>query len=92
MQKSLVHLELLAFEIAGKHGVTFADLAGVRRTAPICKARAEFAYEAHAKGYSYPQMGTLLHKDHSSMILAERRWQKHLKEIRSCSPVSCSQS
>ena len=70
----------LAKTIAHRRGLTLADLRGTRRTRPLVDARAEFAHAGHALGASYPQLGRIMDKDHSTMILAARRWGKKLEK------------
>lgn len=62
--------------IALKHGLTRHDLLGRERFPRISKARHEAFYYFRRKGWSYPEIGRLFGRDHSTIIHGVERHQK----------------
>ena len=64
-------------EVCDKHGVEHADLISARRTAVLTLPRFEAVYRMKTETLlSYPQMGRLMHRDHTSCIHAYRQFCK----------------
>jgi chromosomal replication initiation ATPase DnaA len=68
----------IAFECARRVGITTDDMRSKRKTRAIADARAEYAWRGHNAGFSFPQLGRFLHKDHSAMVLAFQRWDRKM--------------
>lgn len=65
--------EILA-ETAAKHGEKVKDVIGVRKFGSLVLCRREAAWRiAKETNLSFPQIGSLLNKDHSTIIWAIRR-------------------
>jgi len=59
--------------IADDHGVTVEDIFGKRRHAPIARARQEAFTALRWYGFSYPQIGRIFGRDHSTVIHGVRK-------------------
>jgi len=60
--------------VARAYGVTLADLQGRRRHASLAWARHVAAYMVRGlTGASLPEIGALLHRDHTTIMHATRR-------------------
>jgi chromosomal replication initiation ATPase DnaA len=67
---------LLIGEIAIKHGYTFKDLTGKRRHRKLCRVRDEAVYWlVEDLELSYPKIGWLLNRDHSTMMFSYKNHQ-----------------
>ncbi len=61
--------------IAACGGLTLADLRSPKRTRPLVNARQRAMYELRGRfGWSYPQIGQFLRKDHSTVIHGVRKY------------------
>lgn len=67
-------LRRLMEEVAAQHGLTGSDILGRRRDMQIADARAHAAYELRRHGPSLTQLGTLMRRDHTTILAALRRW------------------
>lgn len=56
-----------AVKVAQDHGVTFAEIAGKRRTKKVVQARHAAWRQIHAHGFSLHEIGALWGVDHSSV-------------------------
>jgi len=69
-------------DVCTKHFVNERELFGRVRTTELVEARVEFWKRLRAKGLSYPQIGRLVGRDHTTILLAiapdEKREQKRL--------------
>jgi chromosomal replication initiation ATPase DnaA len=69
-----IQWQVKAREICAKHGVTLADVKGCRRFRSFVLARREvWAYLREECHLSYPVIGRLTRKDHSTIIAGLRR-------------------
>jgi len=66
-------LEQLLFDTAREHFMAVAQLVGDCRLPCQVDARRCFAVKAREMGYSYPVIGRMLHKHHSSVIHMVRK-------------------
>ena len=67
-------------ECAAEFGITANDILGNSRVAHIVMARRKAAWIFHQRGtMSYPQIGRILNKDHSTIIHAVRRYKQSLE-------------
>lgn len=71
-EKSLSDIGLVAL----KHGLTRHDILGRVKTTHICRARHEAYYHFRRKGWSYPEIGRLFGRDHSTIIYGVEKHQK----------------
>ena len=62
--------DMLAAEIAAKHGVRVANMLGKGRFHHLVVARAELYATLRAWGWSYPAIGVFVGRDHTTVILA----------------------
>jgi chromosomal replication initiation ATPase DnaA len=76
--------EIIA-DVAHSHGFTFEDMVSPRRFREITLARQEAVWTCRqvrradgTKRYSLPFLGHLLHRDHTSILNAERRHAERL--------------
>lgn len=68
-------------EVCAAHGITVAMVVGDRRFAPIVRCRREIAARlASETDMSFPRIGLILNKDHTSIIMAIRRWNESTGE------------
>jgi hypothetical protein len=66
--------ERIKIEVAAKHGLTVAELMGHSHRRGIVAARQEASYRAAAETkLSYPQIGRLLNRDHTTILHGIRR-------------------
>jgi hypothetical protein len=69
--------QLIIYNIALKHGLTYADIMGKSRQAHIVTARHEAMYELHKTGkYTLSQLGRFMHRDHTTILSACRKMKK----------------
>ena len=69
-------------EVAEKHGVTFDDLRGERRQHNLVVARWEAAWRCFSETQnSYPAIGRMLHKDHTTIMNAVKRYQERMAQF-----------
>lgn len=62
-------------EVCKEHGLLVENVTGPRRFLPLVKCRTEIAARvAKETKLSFPQIGALLGKDHTTIIMAIRRW------------------
>jgi len=71
-EKSLSDIGLIAL----KHNLTRHDLLGRSRYPHISQARHEAFYYFRRKGWSYPQIGKLFGRDHSTVIHGVEKHQR----------------
>lgn len=72
-------MRLIAQAVAEKHGVGVPDLFGPVRFGRIARARQEAMYEVRRQtGWSYPRIGQLFGRHHSTVMDAERAHAKRL--------------
>jgi len=71
-EKTLSDIGLIAL----KHGFDRHDLLGRKRQPRISKARHEAYYHFRRKGWSYPEIGRLFGRDHSTIIYGVEKHQK----------------
>ncbi len=65
----------IIWEVCQAHKIGLRDLLSKRRTDPIVAARAEAGFRLYVEaGKSFPQVGRLLRRDHSSIINLIRRY------------------
>lgn len=58
-----------ADEVAFWHGVAPRDVLAVRRGTPaVCVARADVMRRLRCAGYSLPQIGRWMHRDHTTVL------------------------
>ena len=69
--------------IAAREGLDLADLFGPCRKQHLAYARFEIWYECHRlDGFSFPKIGEVFGRDHSTIIHGVRRWEALLKAAR----------
>lgn len=69
--------EMLSQRCASKYGVTLEQIHGEARFAHVARARHEAMYLIRAKfKWSYPVIGRLFNRDHTTVISAVRRIQE----------------
>lgn len=56
--------------IAREHHVTTSDLLGRGRTAMVCRARKALYADLRERGFSYPEIGWLVGRDHTTIMHA----------------------
>lgn len=66
LEKDFIHL-------AERSGVSIIDILSERRSRPIVNARCFVAQQLRKRGYSYPRIGAVMKRDHSSIINLCRR-------------------
>jgi chromosomal replication initiation ATPase DnaA len=73
--EATAHAESIIEDVARAHGVAVADMLGVWRTPAMIAARAEAMAEIalQCPGLSYPAIGRIFRRDHSSIISAVKR-------------------
>jgi chromosomal replication initiation ATPase DnaA len=65
-----------ADRIAAEHHVTRDEILGVTRVAHVVRARDALIAHLRDKGFSYPGLGNILGRDHTTLIAA---YQRHMK-------------
>lgn len=55
-------------EALNKHDASIEEVRGARRHKPLVDIRQKIAIELREKGYSYPAIGDIMHRDHTSII------------------------
>lgn len=65
-------------EVASKHGMTIEELREPNRTPRFCAARHEAMALAYAAGYSTPQIGRHIQRDHSTVHHGIQRHKERL--------------
>ncbi len=55
-------------EIARYYGVTWEEITGRSRKRHFTKPRCAIAVMLRGKGWSYPRIGALLHRDHTTVM------------------------
>jgi chromosomal replication initiation ATPase DnaA len=55
-------------DVAEAFGFTLDALRGIDRSGPIVRARQEAMHEARQRGYSYPEIGAQLRRNHSTIM------------------------
>lgn len=71
-EKTLADVGLIAL----RHGLEREDLLGRARLPRISRARHEAFYHFRRKGWSYPEIGRLFGRDHSTIIHGVEKHQK----------------
>lgn len=61
-------LRSMLSELCIKHSVSFADVVGPCHDKNLIAVRREFAHIARAQGCSFPRIGRILHRHHSTVI------------------------
>lgn len=72
MQRTMSDIGLIAL----KHGLQREDLLGRSRKAQISRARQEAFYALRYRGWSFPRIGKLFGRDHSTIIDGFERHQR----------------
>lgn len=67
-----VGLLALAESVASRHHITVGEMLGRRRTTQIVRARQEFYVALRRKGFSYPEIGRIVGRDHTTVLHACR--------------------
>ncbi len=62
-----------ALGVAKKHHVTLEEIPSRDRRKSVVAARSEFCEGLHARGLSWPQIGSLLNRDHTTAIAYVRK-------------------
>ena len=65
---------------AGAFGVTFEMVLGRSRTFTVCRARDAVMTKLREQGLSYPEIGTLLGRDHTTVMAGVRRFEERAKK------------
>lgn len=60
-------------EIAASHGFTLAEIVRPDRRPALAVARREMMVHLRLKGFTFPQIGTIMRRNHSTVIAAIRR-------------------
>jgi len=58
----------LTLEIAEKHGVTVAEMLSASRASHLVEARRDLAFALRARSWSYPRIGKLMKRDHTTVM------------------------
>ena len=58
----------IAASVAGKHRLGVKDLKGQNKYRRVAQPRQEAMWEMHQAGYSYPQIGRFLNRDHTTVM------------------------
>lgn len=66
-------------DVAKLRGITVKMLVGSRRLQHLVHARADVAKRLYAHGYTAPQIGAILNRDHSTILYAIGRGKKRLR-------------
>ena len=69
-------LDDIANQIYAKRNVFLAEMRDCYRPRRVVRARAEFASLAHRAGFSYPTIGRYLKKNHSTVLVGARKWER----------------
>lgn len=67
-KKHIHPLLLLLEQVAEKHSLTAEDLISKRQWLEMMDARRDFAIQAREKGYSFPHIGRVLHRHHTTIV------------------------
>lgn len=71
--------EQIIYDCAEEFNITVSELLSPKRTKECALARRKAAWIFHQRGtMSYPQIGRLLNRDHTTIIYAVRRYQESL--------------
>lgn len=62
------HATQFTASICEKYGISEIALRGEGRSKNIVRARCEFSRQMRGLGYSYPEIGRMLNKDHSTIV------------------------
>jgi chromosomal replication initiation ATPase DnaA len=65
-------LSALVRSISTESGMQLADILGPNRSRRLFHVRRTIALEARERGYSFPQIGRALNRDHSTIVHAVR--------------------
>lgn len=68
----------LATSVARRHNITMALLRESNRFTHVVAIRCEVAWSLRQAGYSYPMIGRILRRDHSTIITAVRSFEARL--------------
>ena len=60
----------IASRVSAETGLPVKEIMGKRRTAPVAAARAAVMFEARQLGFSYPLIGRLVKRDHTTAVHA----------------------
>lgn len=66
-------LRSIAEQVAVKHDLSLADLKSASRMKPLARARFEYFARAHEAGFSLPQIGRTMNRDHTTVLNGIRR-------------------
>lgn len=72
LERTMCEIDSIAF----KHGLSREDLFGRDRREKASKARQEAFYRLRYKGWSFPRIGKLFGRDHSTIVHGFERHQK----------------
>jgi chromosomal replication initiation ATPase DnaA len=64
----VVELSNLLSSVANRNGLTVEELLERDNSPSLVKVRRQFAAEAHAKGFSLPEIGRVLHRHHTTVL------------------------
>lgn len=73
-------LGTLIERVAQEHHVTPIDIVDHCRLAQVCRARNAFCWELRKLGFSYPEIGILINRDHTSVMHAVRMHEKRIAD------------
>lgn len=58
----------LTLETAEKHGITVAEMLSPSRASHLVEARRDLAFALRARAWSYPRIGKLMKRDHTTIM------------------------
>ena len=58
----------LTLETAERHGVTVAEMLSPSRASHLVEARRDLAFALRARAWSYPRIGKLMKRDHTTIM------------------------
>lgn len=62
------NLVAIAVEVANSKGLTFEEMMADTRQRDVAWPRQEFMLAAHREGYSMPEIGALIGRDHTTVL------------------------
>lgn len=72
----------LALDVAQRNNLPLASLLGRSRYLSVCRARRELMFVLRQHALSYPEIGILLHRDHTTVMYAIRRYERDNPRVR----------
>ena len=64
----------LAREVARRHGIPIYEVVGRKRNVSVCSARKELYAVLRQKALSLPEIGALLGRDHTTVLMGLRSY------------------